>query len=198
MWRAATFRVLKWLSPTEKFWFYIGKYSNTNANNKSVSNDSLQGPRYKTFSEEQWSFCLIFLKFGGPVDGSTRVFGLLGDWILSTVHKKRSFIDTKIATISLIMPRFWWSFFFCFTQQNVSYQYMTKIPLRLIWNITLYPLAMLISCPWPGPGTHPPTNLNITTNKSVHLSGLLIMNRHLPLMYFPILLHSFWFKCSAW
>ena len=41
--------------------------------------------------------------------------------------------------------------------------------------------------------THPSSNL---TNKSVHFSGLLIMDRHLPLLYVPILLHSWWFKCS--
>ena len=40
----------------------------------------------------------------------------------------------------------------------------------------------------------PPSNLNIMTNKSVHLLGLLIMSRHLPLLYFPILLHSWWFN----
>ncbi len=124
-WCAATIRVLKWLSPTAKFWFFVGKYSNTLANNNLVPNDSPQGPKCKTFYEEQWPFCLIFQKLGGPVDGSRQVFGLLGDWIWSVVHKKHFYIDTKIAGISLIMLRFWWSFF-CFTQQKGIYQDMTK------------------------------------------------------------------------
>ncbi len=39
-------------------------------------------------------------------------------------------------------------------------------------------------------GFDPSSNFNITTNISVHLSGLLIMNRHLTLLFVPILLHS--------
>ncbi len=56
-------------------------------------------------------FCIRFVNLGGPKYGFRQVFWLFGDSTLTIVHKNSNFNGTEIAVISLIIVRFWWSFF---------------------------------------------------------------------------------------
>ena len=81
---------------------------------------SLQ-PNWYPLEKEILCLCIIFDNLGGPKHGSRQVFLLFGDSTWTIVYRNSTFNGTEIAVISLIMVRFWWSFF-CFPCDSQSSQ----------------------------------------------------------------------------
>ncbi len=125
VWRATTVRALKWLSPTVKFTFCVGQYSNTFTNSNYIPSNFPYGPKWYTFNKGIWPFWVSCEKLRGLVYGSRRVIDISGGWTWQLVHKNSTFFRTEIAPISLIMLRFWWSFF-CFLRENQDNEDLAK------------------------------------------------------------------------
>ena len=77
-------------------------------------------PKCYTFYKGICFCCPLFVKLEGPEHGSRRDIGLFGSSTRTTVHKNNTFIGTEIVIISLIIDRFWWSFFY-FLCENQDY-----------------------------------------------------------------------------
>ncbi len=81
---------------------------------------------------------MIFVNLGDPKYGFRRVFMLFVDSIWKIVHKISIFDGMEIVAISIIMVRFWWSFF-CFSCDNQSYQNLARNNIAGSYEISIVP-----------------------------------------------------------